>query len=529
MSNEIKESTIKLDFWAKLLAVIAGILGLAIYMINRDQKVITILFIGLFFGLILMLLSIYIVRKYYLPKGVFAVSAIIINDKMNLLLIKENRNGKVLYKQPGGHYRTNKLIRNNLIYTPYSKLIKDIEEKTGIDSSNLDFVDLSEFQNKKEEKLGNLIPVKDKGKYQGYEKNEISPPPFLIMNEKSETPKSSGEFFHIDMFYAFRLSNNNVSIEKPNVKLEFKSKDDIYNLAARKEVHSDLVYVFDNFEKIYKTTNYPDPNIRMCTFDTSKEKNILLWRITQNCNANCEYCLVNCPKKNKTIFISNNTVQTVIKDMKISRIKKLIISGGEPLLIDNIYDIIKKVTIEVPTCESVTVCTNGIRFKEIEYYNKNILPLRNIPKFSKFVVSVDHYDESTYLNLKKAKSGFRLSDLIDSLNKLREDNFEVAINVMATDEFLSSPSEYLNFWKENRFKRVSISYPIKCGNAKKFEIKTIYDKIISGFFGDISFLEKNCLELIIPDCDYEHCPNSNGKIFHVDSNGRLLKKCIEKS
>ena len=526
MSNDIKENTIKLDFWAKLMAVIAGVVGLILLLINNNEKVISILVVGLSSGLILTFLSIRIVKKYYLPKGVFAVSAIIINDNMNLLLIKEKINEKIRYKQPGGHYRTNKLLKNNQIVTPYVKLMRDIEEKIAIDSSNLEFIDLSEFRNKNEEKLGDLVKAKDKGKYQGYEKNIISPPPFLIMNEISDKPKSSGELFHVDMFYAFRLLNSD-SID--NEKLEFKSKNEIFELADKKEVHSDLVYVFDNFEKIYKTTNYPKPNIRMCTFDTSKEKNILLWRITQNCNADCEYCLVNCAKKNKTIQISKDVIQSVIDGMKNNDVKKLIISGGEPLLIENLYDIIRKITIVVSSCESITVCTNGIKFTDIDYYNKNIVPLKNIHKFKKFVISIDHYEESTYLELKKANSDFRLSDLIESIDKLRHDNFSVAINVMATDEFLASPSEYVCFWKENRFEKVSISFPIKCDNVRKFRIKTIYDEIISGFYGDISFLDKTSLELIIPDCDYEHCPNSEGRIFHVDSNGHFLRTCIEKS
>ena len=45
---------------------------------------------------------------------------------------------------------------------------------------------------------------------------------------------------------------------------------------------------------------------------------------------------------------------------------------------------------------------------------------------------------------------------------------------------------------------------------------------------DISFLENDGLELIIPICKYNYCPHSDNKLFHVDSNGSFSVGCIEK-
>jgi organic radical activating enzyme len=522
--------------------IATSLASLASAMIGKVTDIGAIFWTGLCVLLLIITicLTVYVIKNFFLPKGVFAVSAIIVNEKMELLLYKDKRDGT--YKQPGGHYVTNKLKRNNELEKPYSKIFNHIKEDTGIDESYFEFIDLSKYQYKDEITLGKIINEETEyqdvqGNFMGYEENVIIPPPFFIMQEKSK-PKidMSGVKYYIDMFYTFKIKANEDEYKRLlNDNAKFYSTSEINKLINNNEkVYPDLIFVYDKFKKAYSTTHYPKSNIRFCTFDTYKNKNILLWRITEKCNAKCDYCflksgtlstLVKSAKSNAP-EINDSIVKTVIEKITENKIQKVIISGGEPLLVKNLVDIIKKIAAKA-TCESITICTNGIKLKDHNFYRK-ILELKNIKKFKKFVISIDHHNEDSYKSIKKHEEDFRLSDLIEVINKLKKDKFKVFINVVATDDFLADPDGYVEYWRNNNIKNLSISYPIKCDNQRKFELKSIYDRIISGDFGDVSFLDENGLELIIPDCEYKYCPHSDNKIFHVDSSGDFSEGCIEK-
>ena len=526
-----KEDIVNLDYKTKKIQLITAIIAFASVVIGIVRTAPILIFIGIAILVVILvtIVAILIIEKFFLPQGVFAVSAIIVNEKMELLLIKDDRDG--IYKQPGCHYRTNKLKNKNELEIPYSKILENIEIETGINKTYFKFIDLSNYQHKKEYDLASLIDrdkkyLSIKDKFKKYETNIIMPPPFFIMQENSE-PKTSGAKYHIDMFYAFRVNSTE---QNNNSNVVFYSENKIHKLIAedKKEIYPDLLFVFNNFRRIYETTHFPKSYIRLCTFNTSENKSILLWRITQNCNANCDYCLLRTKLQTitKPISIEENVIQTIIDNISENKINKIIISGGEPLLVENLVEIVQKVALET-TCDSITICTNGIKLKDEECYNK-ILKLKEVEKFKKFVISIDHYEENNYKSLKKHKENFRLSDLTESIAKLRDASFDVFINVMATEKFLAAPNKYIDFWRKNNFNKISISYPIKCNNKKKFELKSEYDKIISGHYGDISFLEKEGLELIIPDCQYEHCPHFDNKIYHIDSDGSFSRGCIEK-
>lgn len=277
------------------------------------------------------------------------------------------------------------------------------------------------------------------------------------------------------------------------------------------------------------SARYPKSNIRLCVFNASEDKKTLLWRITEKCNASCEYCFLksNGQPRNKFAEIKDSIVENVIKGISENEIQKVIISGGEPLLVKNLTEIVRRIDSET-ACDSIAICTNGSRLKNNGCYSELEI-LSGIGKFKKFVVSVDHYDEERYKAIKDYKEeDFGLPDLINVIKKLKEKRFDVFVNVVATGDFLANPRKYVDFWRENEIKRLSISYPIKCDNRRKFKLKSVYDKIISGEHGDVSFLDEDGLELIIPDCEYEYCPHFYKKMFRVNSRGNVSPSCIEK-
>ena len=528
-----------------IINLIAAILGIAVMAGGIIQDIPLLKFSGIAFttAIFAVILTIYVIKNFFLPQGVFAVSAIIINENKKLLLIKDEKDNKL--KQPGCHYKTLKF--NNELEIPYSKILDNIQEETGIPKEYLKFIDLSKNGNNGNCLLGDKLIEKEKTKFIGYTNNVITPPPFFIMQEKSR-PKISGAEFYIDAFYAFKTEINETEL-KNNGK--FYSKDDIDKSIEKQEIYPDLKFVFDNFKRIYQATNFPNSNIRLCTFNTSENENILLWRVTESCNAQCNYCILGSSRQlaSEPIRIEDDKIQNVINEISNKNIKKLIISGGEPLLVENLVEIVKKISSK-SSCK-ITICTNGIKLNDDNEYDKITSKLKNIENFKKFVISVDHYDEESYIESKKIHgNNFRLSDLERIIKKLRNDGFDIFVNVMGTDYFTANPKKYVKYWREHNFNKLSISYPINCDNSNekkpkkkserklekesekesikydKFKLKRVYDEIIQGEHGDVSFFDKNGLELIIPDCYYGYCPHD--KIFHATPNGEISNVCPEK-
>jgi len=534
-----KENITKLDYKTKIIQFITTIIALTgaigAGLITGIISIWCFVVITLTITSAVILGIFVIVKKLYLHRGVFAVSAIVVNENNELLLIYDEKEKK--YKQPGCHYKT--LAFKNELNLPYSRIWDSICEETGIPDKLLKPIDLSKYGYKDNRPLSleEILEEEEKEKFVGYTDNTIAPPPFFVMEEKSR-PKPKGLLglfgadFYIDMFYAFKTEISEVEQKKLfRNQAKFYAENTIKELIEEKKVYPDLKFVFENFKRIYQVTNFPNSNIRLCTFNTSENsKKVLLWRITQNCNARCKYCLL-LPEasittfENKPVQISEGAVQNIIDGIKNHEINRMIISGGEPLLVTNLIEIVREIASNTQdTFESITICTNGSNLNNLF---KGIVELKEeVGKFKKLVVSVDHYDEKGYFDSKNIDN-FRLKTLTDMIKTLRKKGVDVFINVMATEDFFYQTEKYVTFWKTHGFRRLSISFPIKCNNKKKHELKSIYDKIISGGYGDVSFLEKDGLELIIPDCDYAYC-DSEKKILYAKTDGIVHEGCIEK-
>ena len=93
----------------------------------------------------------------------------------------------------------------------------------------------------------------------------------------------------------------------------------------------------------------------ICCFrgsDHSSNKR-LLWEITTTCNLSCDFC-----HRNRDIDYGPKIerIKEIIPFIKEISIKEIIISGGEPLLREDIYEIINTLKEEG---FKIDMCTNG--------------------------------------------------------------------------------------------------------------------------------------------------------------------------
>ena len=468
--------------------------------------------IGVFF--LIAFFVFFFFRFFAFYRGVFAVSAIIFDEKDNILLIKDDVDGE-LYKQPGEHYKTNRFAFSyrKKLKTPYEFIREVIINETGLDDAEFELISLPFDANYTEPKLSELRGNEGRD-FGPYKENFLTPAPWCIVKEVSEHKKSSGEKFHIDLYYAFRLKKS-VDLKNGNILTTITKLK-----AGETKTHKDLESVIERIMLEYKKMMYPKCNIRFCTFSRSDKK--VFWRLSSYCNAGCKYCISKSPTKKEMFGLKVEEIDEVIEKIINEGYKKVVLTGGEPLLVDEILDIVTKLSQDLVP-ERISICTNGL-VNDLNLINS----LCKFEKIDKFVVSVDSYDNNDYIRqkgLKRTGNNNELNNVIQFINTIRGKQKHVTVNVVASKSFIDHPEKFVDFWRKNCFKDISISYPVGINDDFKHRLLDIYNSIINGDYGDVSFC--NNMELIIPDCGFEKCQSGDG--IHSIVGKTFYDHCIDKT
>lgn len=128
----------------------------------------------------------------------------------------------------------------------------------------------------------------------------------------------------------------------------------------------------------------------------------IMWHITDKCFLNCKLCFV---KKRITMAIEmdNNIILSNLHYLKDLQVQKIDISGGEPLLFNNLEFLVRQAITEG---FFLTITTRGFGRKDnIEWLSKNW------NMFSRVILSLDSYDHITndkYVGYNGAFEKFKL-------------------------------------------------------------------------------------------------------------------------
>lgn len=155
--------------------------------------------------------------------------------------------------------------------------------------------------------------------------------------------------------------------------------------------------------------------------------NIIDWRITAKCNSGCEYCYASSNLPEMSLNDINKTIESIVK----SGCRTVCISGGEPLLNDNVIFIIKQLHI---SGISVYLSTNGTEYlkyrEEIEkYISKLSLPLDGFDEESNKINGREVFHNGT-----EKISGFKaVKDILDYYES-NSHNFAIKIGTVLTSK-----------------------------------------------------------------------------------------------
>lgn len=181
--------------------------------------------------------------------------------------------------------------------------------------------------------------------------------------------------------------------------------------------------------------------------------------LTESCNLKCIYCLpesFKCQDVNKNGVLTKENIFDIVEIAQKLNIKKVRLTGGEPLLRDDIVEIIKG--IKEIGIEKIYITTNGILlFEKLEMLKKAGLTGINI--------SLDSLDQEQFKSITR---GGDLGRVLNGLKKALDYNIEVKVNSVIIKGINENAIE--NLVKLTEKNRIDIRFielmPI--GEGKKF-------------------------------------------------------------
>lgn len=157
-----------------------------------------------------------------------------------------------------------------------------------------------------------------------------------------------------------------------------------------------------------------------------REIDYLRISLTDKCNLRCAYCM----EKDHNDFIHNDKLMTldeilrVVKECASIGIKKVRLTGGEPLVREGIVDLIKNIN-KIPEIEEICLTTNGILLGDkVKELSENGLKRVNI--------SLDTLKEDRFKEITRIGT---LDKVLYSIEKCLENNVKVKINTVTLEDF----------------------------------------------------------------------------------------------
>ena len=145
----------------------------------------------------------------------------------------------------------------------------------------------------------------------------------------------------------------------------------------------------------------------------------MVWESTYRCNLHCSYCYLDGRKNGAARILDTVEIKTVIEEARRLGLFCLVVTGGEPLLRDDIFEV-RAYASGLGLLVSLT--TNGTMIDESN--------LGEVSKFDHVTISADAVHEMCYAGTCGGE-GMRLSGRESPVNELRRLSPRIAINMQA--------------------------------------------------------------------------------------------------
>ncbi|MBU2497092.1 MAG: radical SAM protein [Nanoarchaeota archaeon] len=185
----------------------------------------------------------------------------------------------------------------------------------------------------------------------------------------------------------------------------------------------------------------------------------VIWHITNSCFFNCKYCFTNSyPNYNSPPKKSH--LQTIVKRINENKsIKNLSIIGGEPLLINELPEVIENLRKDISVNIDSTLI--GIKDKYVDSF-KRVL----------FSTTIDSIDE--YINT-KTRPNHSSKETIKNIEFLLNKGIRVQVVIVVTKNNVKTIEKTARFLLNLGVERISINQIRMVGRALDFDYEYFYD------------------------------------------------------
>lgn len=238
--------------------------------------------------------------------------------------------------------------------------------------------------------------------------------------------------------------------------------------------------------------------INSCPFNLEDGKTRILWEITPRCNMKCKHCLFfnnNCKdlKKELTTEEVFKIIDNVCKDTSV---KAIWISGGEPLLRNDIVEICKYIKSKniKPSLSSNGILLNKQLINDL--YNAGVEYIH---------LSLDGSNAATHNKLRGVDNAFE--ELMRVLDLLKDSKIHKGASFMVTEESISEIEDILNIAKEKQLDVMSFYLVAELGRgAKNFKNdKTILSQKLADKMNSIDQTKYKNTKIEVFRTDMHNC------------------------
>lgn len=192
----------------------------------------------------------------------------------------------------------------------------------------------------------------------------------------------------------------------------------------------------------------------------------ITWSITSKCNLRCKHCF---RTEYDTEYINYHRIKDMVKLFKDNHVQGIILTGGEPLCSQYIFDILREINGKI----KVGIATNGILLSE-EMINQLL-------KYGvkTFQISLEGTNEiiNDYI---RGKGTFE--KVLKSINLLKQKNCNITIAMTVNSHnYEDIKNNSLNFVKKLGIDKLRIEYYISIVNRDD-QINTITDEMMTDLY-----------------------------------------------
>jgi radical SAM protein with 4Fe4S-binding SPASM domain len=279
-----------------------------------------------------------------------------------------------------------------------------------------------------------------------------------------------------------------------------------------------------------KNLKFVKPEIRIfdirtmdhLNFDRPESPLRIFFTINHDCNLKCMSCY-NPIKKNKNYNFDLNKVKNIIDKIKNTGVFEIILTGGEPFLNLNIFEIIDYI---LSKNIKLRINTNGILLTD--EFIRELKKKKNIT----LTLGLDGISEKAN-DLIRGEGHFKRA--VKILERLSKENINLYVNFTATHKNFSDVLKLKRFFRNFNVARVIVNVFIRTGTGYGYGYELALNKLEFSFLKLLNFFNNTASKPIITtitSCYAGHieaCIDYEGKIFFCELLDYPLGNILEKN